>query len=54
MWTMNIISALHSTSSVVYYLMVVIIRVLEPQWVAVKVRNMLLEASKRYEDEENV
>ena len=30
------------------------IRVLEPQWVAVKVRNMLLEASKRYEDEENV
>jgi predicted DNA-binding transcriptional regulator YafY len=30
------------------------IKVLEPQWVADKIRNMHLEALKRYEDEENV
>ena len=29
------------------------IKVLEPQWVAEKVKNMLLEAVKRYENEEN-
>lgn len=29
------------------------IKVLEPQWVAEKVRNMLFEATKRYENEEN-